>query len=395
LWILKGDSSLKIKVLPEDFVVREKLKIEIKPSGKYKIYLLTKRHWNTVDALRFISKENKIPLEKIGCAGRKDRHALTFQYISVPREYTINFNKENVKAQFIGYSDDFVSPLILEGNFFEITIRKLKNKDEKILQRLNEVQQFGFPNYFDDQRFGSIQNEDEFIGEKIVKKHYNGALKLYFTTIHPEDKKEEKERKKKISELWGDFEKILPLCKTKVEKNIIKTLLKGKSRHYLIRALNLISKEEMSIFLSAYQSYIWNRTLIAVLPYYVDLLKPVKGKIMDYLIYPILSTKSLNNLKNLQIPTVSSKIPYVSDIVNNAILEILNERGVKPSDFDTKKIRSWYFKSFLRPAIVFPEKLEVFDFEEDDFYEGYYKLRIKFYLPAGSFATMLMKSLTV
>lgn len=126
MWILKGDSSLKIKVLPEDFVVREKLKIEIKPSGKYKIYLLTKRHWNTVDALRFISKENKIPLEKIGCAGRKDRHALTFQYISVPREYTINFNKENVKAQFIGYSDDFVSPLILEGNFFEITIRKLK-----------------------------------------------------------------------------------------------------------------------------------------------------------------------------------------------------------------------------------------------------------------------------
>lgn len=29
MWILKGDSSLKIKVLPEDFVVREKLKIEI------------------------------------------------------------------------------------------------------------------------------------------------------------------------------------------------------------------------------------------------------------------------------------------------------------------------------------------------------------------------------
>lgn len=116
---------------------------------------------------------------------------------------------------------------------------------------------------------------------------------------------------------------------------------------------------------------------------------------MEYLIYTTLSKKSLNELKNLQIPTVSSKIPYVSDIVNNAILEILNERGVKTSDFDTKKIKSWYFKSFLRPAIIFPEKLEVSSFEEDDFYEGYYKLRIKFYLPAGSFATMLIKSLTI
>jgi len=391
----KGEKNLKIKVFPEDFIVKEEINIEIKPSGKYKIYLLKKKHWNTVDALRFISRENKIPFEKIGCAGRKDRHALTYQYISVPREYDINFNKENVKLEFLGYSDDFVSPMTLKGNYFEVVIRKIKNKDERIFQRLDEIKKFGFPNYFDDQRFGSAENEQEFIGEKIAKKHYNGALKLYFTTIHPEDKREEKERKKKIFELWGDFEKILPLCKTKVEKDIIKTLMKGKSRHYLIEAVNLIPKEEMSMFFSAYQSYIWNRTLSTVLPYYTDLLRPVKGKIMEYLIYRTLSEKALDELKNLQIPTVSSKIPYVNNFVNNIILEILNERGLKPSDFDLKKIKKSFYKSFLRPAIVFPENLEVSNFEEDDFYSRYFKLKLKFHLPAGSFATMLIKSLTI
>jgi len=146
----KGEKNLKIKVFPEDFIVKEEINIAIKPSGKYKIYLLKKKHWNTVDALRFISRENKIPFEKIGCAGRKDRHALTYQYISVPREYDINFNKENVKLEFLGYSDDFVSPMTLKGNYFEVVIRKIKNKDERIFQRLDEIKKFGFPNYFDD-----------------------------------------------------------------------------------------------------------------------------------------------------------------------------------------------------------------------------------------------------
>lgn len=86
-----------------------------------------------VDVFRFILKENKILFEKIGCVGRKDRYVFIFQYIFVLREYIINFNKENVKVEFIGYLDDFVFFLIFEGNFFEIIIRKLKNKDEKVL----------------------------------------------------------------------------------------------------------------------------------------------------------------------------------------------------------------------------------------------------------------------
>lgn len=181
----------------------------------------------------------------------------------------------------------------------------------------------------------------------------------------------------------------------KVERDIIKIFLKGKSRYYLIEVFNFIFKEEMFIFFFVYQSYIWNRILSFILFYYVDLLKFVKGKIMDYLIYIIFLIKFLNSLKNFQILIVLLKIFYVSDIVNNVILEILNERGVKFFDFDIKKIKSWYFKLFLRFVIVFLEKFEVLSFEEDDFYEGYYKLRIKFYFFVGFFVIMLIKSLIV
>ena len=74
---------MKIKVTPEDFIVKELINLEIKSDGPYRIYLLEKRHWNTMDALLLIARQNKMPMAKIGYGGRKNRHAVTYQYISV------------------------------------------------------------------------------------------------------------------------------------------------------------------------------------------------------------------------------------------------------------------------------------------------------------------------
>ncbi|MEZ0537287.1 tRNA pseudouridine(13) synthase TruD [Caldicellulosiruptoraceae bacterium PP1] len=387
---------MKLKVLPEDFIVKEIINLNLKKNGKYKIYKLTKKHWNTMDAIKWIAKESNIPIDKIGNGGRKDRHALTEQYISCPKEYDLKFSSsDNVKLEFLGFYDDFVSPAIVAGNHFEITIRKIKDEKEKILKRIEHIKNFGYPNYFDDQRFGSVENDEEFIGEKIVKKHYNGALKLYFTVIHPEDKKEEKERKRKIFEVWGNFEEVYKLCKTKTEKEIIKTLMKGKSRHFLIEAINKIPKDELSMFFSAYQSYLWNKTLSYILESMGIDLSIVKGKIMDYYIYKEIKQKQFKILKDIKIPTVSHKIPFVNEAVNSAVEDILVSREVKVGDFNIKNIRKSFYKSFLRDAIVTPKNLLYGDFEEDDFYNGFYKFKLSFDLPPGSFATMFFKAITI
>ncbi|WP_281282737.1 tRNA pseudouridine(13) synthase TruD [Thermosediminibacter litoriperuensis] len=396
LILYKEGGNLKIKVIPEDFIVKELVNIKYAAGGRYRIYLLEKRHWNTMDALKFISRENKVPLSKIGSGGRKDRHALTYQYISVPREYELQFERPNVRLQFVGFAGDFVSPAVLEGNYFEITLRRIEpGRVDEIRSRLSEVEAFGYPNFFDDQRFGSVEDPEEFIAERIIKKHYNGALKLYFTTIHPEDKREEKERKRKIAGLWGRWEEILPLCRTPVEKDIVKILQEGQSKKHLAAALNAIPKEELSMFFSAYQSFLWNKTLEKLLPLFAGELFTVKGKIMDYTFYRALPPGKLKALRKLEIPTVSSRIPDAAPEVKKALEEVLAERGVKPSDFNLKKIRKSFFKSFMRPAIVFPQGLYSSPFEVDDLYPGYRKVKIKFTLPPGSFATMMIKSLGI
>lgn len=386
---------MKIKVIPEDFVVRELIDLKLQDDGPYRIYLLEKRHWNTMDALLAIARQNMMPMAKIGCGGRKDRHAVTYQYISVPKEYDLSFRMPNVKLTFMGFADDFVSPAILRGNHFHITVRKIPlNQKESILQRIDEISRYGFSNYFDDQRFGSITNPEEILAERIVRKHYKGALKLYFTTIAPGDRRDEKERKRKIEELWGNWQAIAPLCKTKAERDIIKILLKGESKSQLVKAINAIPKEELSMHFSAYQSLLWNLSLEEVLLKHITEPFKVKGKLMDYIFYRALDEGAFKRLKGISIPTVSYKIPGDAEIAE-IVKDLLAQRGLKPSDFNLTKIRKSFFKSFFRPAIVFP----VWDhtvpvlFKEDDIYPGFLKLQLKFNLPSGSFATMLIKGL--
>jgi tRNA pseudouridine13 synthase len=387
---------MKIKVRPEDFVVRELIDIRYSEDGPYRIYLLAKRHWNTMDAIMAIARHNKVPAAKIGCGGRKDRHALTYQYISIPRQYELFLEMQNVEFSFMGFADDYVSPAILEGNFFEITLRKIRHDEKQSIKScIEQIRDYGFPNYFDDQRFGSVSSSGEFMAEKIIKKHYKGALKLYITATYKEDKRHERERKDSIMDAWGDWEAVSAYCKTRAERDIAQILARGESKHNLVAAVNAIPKEQLSMHFSAYQSFLWNMTLEKLLSSYIDDLVKTDGRIMEYHFYGRLDESRQKILRKLVIPTVSYKIPDISPDVDKAVKQVLTERGLKPSDFNLKKVRKAFFKSFLRPAITVPQNLHQEPFEDDDIYPGFLKLKLKFSLPPGCFATMLIKSINI
>ena len=345
---------LKIKVIPEDFIVKELIDLKLKADGPYRIYLLQKRHWNTMDALLAIARQNKMPMAKIGYGGRKDRHAVTYQYISVPRQYDLSFHMSNINLTFEGFADDYMSSTTLKGNHFELTIRKIPMEQKSYIEkRLDEIDRYGFPNYFDDQRFGSVINPEEFLAERIIKKHYKGALKLYFTNIYSGDRREEKKRKRAIQEQWGDWQAIAPLCRTAAERDIVKILTKGESKNQLVKAINAIPKEQLSMHFSAYQSFLWNQSLEHILLQHIKNPFKVKGSIMDYYFYQTLEENTFNKYKELLIPTVSYKIPGNQE-VTRVVREVLSKRDLKPSNFNLTKIRKSFFKSFLRPATIFP-----------------------------------------
>jgi tRNA pseudouridine13 synthase len=377
---------MKIKAREDDFIVEERINIPYKKGGNYKVYLLEKRGYNTVDLLLKISKIFRIPYNNISYAGKKDRYGTTKQYISVEGKIIDEIEEKNFSLKYIGECERKIGPDLLEGNDFKVIIRDLEKKDE-IIKEIEEVKRYGFVNYFDDQRFGSF-SKDGFIAEKIIKKHYNGALKIYLTSMHKGDKKEEKERKRFFLKKWKDWDLCLKNSKTKFEKIAFK-ILKEKQPNPFLKSINLIPKEELSIFFSAYQSFLWNQVAEKIIKIYGKEFLKYNGLYWDYIFYKNLS--SFEYLKDLKIPTISHNIKYPDDLVQNIYEEVLKMRELKKSDFNLKKVKKAYFKSTFRNLIVFPE-IKDYSFIKDEIYNKF-GLKIEFFLPKGSYGTMLIKRL--
>lgn len=385
---------MKLKVTPEDFVVRELARLPVKRKGPYRLYLLEKKNWNTIDLLIRLARLHGLPYRLFNYGGLKDRHAHTFQYVTVKHGADLTTEDKNFSFRSIGYMDRPMGPDLLEGNEFAVTLRALGAAEaEAICRRADEVRGFGFPNYFDDQRFGSMDRDLGFMAERLLKGHYNGSLQIYLTGIYPEEKKEAKERKRFFRAHWGDWAACLSRAKTTMEQKIF-SLLVQKPKAF-VEALRLIPGEELSLLFSAYQSFLFNELLRRVLQDLGLALAAYPGVAGPYLFYRRLERRELDYLKSLDLPLAASRMAFPDARSEQLFAAILAERGIKRSDFNLRKIRQAFFKSTPRQAIVFPRDFSLEPAEPDELYPGRQKLRLSFKLPRGSYGTMLIKRLTV
>jgi tRNA pseudouridine13 synthase len=401
---------MKIKVRPEDFVVRELVDLSLADDGEYRVYLMEKAGWNTADAVESIAWASGVPASLIRYAGLKDRHALTCQYVSVPGERDLRSAVPDIRLTPAGFSDDFISTRVLTGNTFEIILRSLTSAESDFIRtRLPEVGRLGFPNYFDDQRFGSVTELGESLGERLAKGHLKGALRLYMTAEYPGHGKAEKERRRAISATWGDWTVVSSLCRTQVERDMIGALMRGGNKKNLLTALNGIPHAELAMHFAAFQSLVWNRSLQLFLKHVLTDMRgmpptsdasctassfSVPGKTGSYEFYCNLPDALAATLRQTQIPTVARRLLPCPPAVSAAVSAALGERGLALADLSLRGIRAGYLRSFYRPAAVMPGDLSAGDLQPDDLCRGRRKMCLSFSLPRGSYATMLIKALT-
>ena len=376
---------MKIKTKPEDFIVEELLDTPvIRKRGEFTLYRMAKRGQNTIDVLRIISKNTRIAFDDFSYGGRKDRHALATQYITVKNNTSpLKIKEDNFALEFLGFISRPMGPDLIRGNHFNITIRDLSPRDIKYASaRLPVINTLGFSNYFDDQRFGTYDQAQGFLAQKLLKKHFNGALKIYLTRVTTEDKKKDRERKAFFLKNWGDWQSCFKEARLFFEKLAFGHL--SQDAKCFITLLREIPAEELSLFISCYQAFLWNEVLRRWLKLHSNApMNAYQGKTGNY-IFPT------EQIKVISIPTPASKMEIMGSDVENIYRAVLEENGLARPMFNITKIRQAYFKSTLRSSIVFPRSL-IFEFSNDDTRAGQKKLALKFTLPRGSFATMLIK----
>ncbi len=158
---------LKLKQVPDDFIVTERMKLSY-GEGPFFYYRLRKSNLTTEEAISRICSCFRIPRNKAGYAGIKDKRAVTFQFISLPKKVT--FSAKQLSLEFLGRGEKPVYLGSHEGNEFSITVRNLSGGEIAAFKPKKS-----FLNQFDRQRFSSGNDE---IGRLIVKDDLKKAAEL-------------------------------------------------------------------------------------------------------------------------------------------------------------------------------------------------------------------------
>jgi tRNA pseudouridine13 synthase len=381
---------MKIKCRPEDFQVEEIIRLNLKSRGAYSIYRLKKRFWNTLDVIRQV--EFRYHLKGFSRAGLKDRYSLSVQFLSLPGKGPDRIDAPNYSLVRIGMADEPVTPQLVIGNRFQITLRAVEDGEVNLLnQGLALVRKFGVANYYDEQRFGSARHKEGFIARKLIAGHYNGALKLFLATPAPADDSRTRKRKKELLANWGDWERCLRIVPFEGQAAI--KHLKSHPRDFE-GAVKLLPKTLLELFVNAYQSWLWNQILTEVLQAMGLGKLRVWYNLGEMVFYEELSQEQFQYLGQLFIPAPGPRAQFPDERLERIAQAVLAKEGLNLRQLKFRfHIKGIFFKPYLRPAVFKPAKLKSSNPEPDDLYPGKNKLQLSFILPPGSYATVLLKRL--
>ena len=267
----------RLRVMAEDFIVEE-IPAGIGTEGPFLICQLTKKDWDQQRAVREIARRLGISYRRIGFSGTKDKHAVTSQLISVrgiSPEAIERVQIRDISLTVVGRS---TSPLSLgshAANRFMITIRET-SADPAETAEVDSVCGTGIPNYYGVQRFGVIRPVTHTTGAFILKGDYEGAVCHYIGAAFPG----EPEQVREARTAWiAHRDPLRSLREFPVVLSYERAMLHHLASHPddYRGALSVLPPKLLSMFVSAYQSSLFNRALSVRIDDGHGLLEPVPG----------------------------------------------------------------------------------------------------------------------
>jgi tRNA pseudouridine13 synthase len=148
----------RIKATPEDFVVEEIPAYQPVGTGDFLFLWTEKRDLGAEYFQRQIAQRLQIPVAEVGTAGLKDRHAVTRQMVSVPARTESLLGQlegDGIRVLEVSRHTNKLKPGHLHGNRFQVFVRNpLPGAAEMLPPILNRLRESGMPNYYGLQRFG-------------------------------------------------------------------------------------------------------------------------------------------------------------------------------------------------------------------------------------------------
>ncbi|MCL5788312.1 MAG: tRNA pseudouridine(13) synthase TruD [Candidatus Marsarchaeota archaeon] len=274
--------------------------------------VLEKRDISTLDAVRALANRLNVPRSSIGVGGLKDRRAVTYQFITAPGHVQA-LTVGSVRFTPLGYRSTPYSPKEVWGNGFQVNLtHTLTPVEARSLE--SKAPHLKVPSFYGHQRFGAADSDTHLVGLEIVRGNYGRAIQFI------------------LGGTYGWYERKLEamLGETRDEEQALRTL----------------DPVVLRLFVNAYQSYVFNKTLSTLLGEYGSVENipcHVYGVADRYGIVTALKTSkpaSGSGRSGAQPPTQSGRgvypmleIPGYSTPGGSVQATIMAQDGVEPLDF--------------------------------------------------------------
>lgn len=401
----------KLRTKPEDFVVREISNYPPeKADGKFTVADITATNWETNLLVREISNRLHISRQRVGFAGTKDKRAKTTRLMSfykVPIDKLSNVKIKDVEIDNIYCSDRPVKIGNLVGNSFEIVIRNInENANVKNIQNIYTVidKNDGFPNFYGIQRFGIIRPITHLVGKYIVQGDFEKAVMSYIANPFYEEGEEIYKMRDDLQKTY-DFSKALKSYPNQLnfEKAMLNILAQDSSD--FVGAIKELPKNLLTMFIYAYQSYLFNRILSERIKQKLPLNKAVAGDIVLPIRRGILDQEGIN-VKESNIDKVNFQVSKGKAVISGVLFgsdsifsegdmgkieqRVINSEKIDYRDFIIPDIPYISSSGSRRSLLGFVKNFYVKPFNKDS-NKNHQCLMLKFELQKGCYATTLLR----
>jgi TruD family tRNA pseudouridine synthase len=386
---------MKLKYRGTDFKVRELLLPDLLvESGGHAVYRVTKRKLTSPEAASVLAREAGVQPSEVAMAGLKDRQGVTIQYMSVPGGRAVDFESPELRIEPVGRMDRELSSADSRGNAFEITARALDGPELNALRRnLSIVRDIGVVNYFDDQRFGNLRHGQGWILHLLFQGEVEAALRTLLLSVSEHEPPHAQRFKEGLEQNWGDWGECARLASRYGQH---RSLFEHLEQHPddFVGAFAFVGQRLRLIHLFAYQSHLWNR---AAADYLRKRLSFEERVVLDSIEGPLVMPANerpgdLSAEATLRLPGEGLEDVTVKEHWE-LYRDVLATERMVPADLAVKNVPGFHLKGEDRPLFVRPEHLRVRPAEPDPEHDGLRQVRLRFELPRGSYATLVVKRL--
>jgi tRNA pseudouridine13 synthase len=401
----------KLRFIPEDFIVKEASSYPTKKEdGRFVIADVTAKNWETNILVRELSDRLHMSRDRVSFAGTKDKRAQTTRLMSfynISIDELSNVKIKDVEIENIYRSDRPIKLGNLIGNRFEIVIRKIDPdiKSKQIQEIVSVItKNGGFPNFYGVQRFGIIRPITHIVGKYIVLDDFEKAVMSYIANpIVGEDEDNHKLR----TRLQKTYDFSEALASYPNELNFEKAILNGLvvNPKDFVGALKQLPNNLLTMFVYAYQSYLFNRILSERIGRDLPLNKAIEGDVILPLRNGAIDENGIfttkNNIEKVNAQVSKGKafvggilIGYASEFAKGEMGEIehkiIDTEKLNLKDFVIPEIPNLSSSGARRPILAPVKNLE-FKLNDDELNKNNFALTLKFELQKGSYATSLLR----